>query len=73
MNSYQMISAGYGAERQKQLAIKQADIKNQREKEALKMEQEVEDALEVSLEEQVKLLSMAVLELTEKLNGKEME
>ncbi|WP_226619768.1 hypothetical protein [Cytobacillus firmus] len=74
MNSYQLISAGYEAERQKQQAIKQADLKNQQEKEAMQKEQEAEgsktpDGSEMPLEDQVKLLSMAVLELTEKLNG----
>ncbi|MFC7372446.1 hypothetical protein ACFQPF_12265 [Fictibacillus iocasae] len=79
MNSYQLISQGYEAERQKREAIKQADIKNQHEKEAMQKEQEAErhtntpEVSEMPLEEQVKLLSMAVLELTEKLNGKGME
>ncbi|MGE6630749.1 hypothetical protein [Bacillus sp. NPDC077027] len=79
MNSYQLISAGYEAERQKQQAIKQADITNQQEKEDMQKEQEAEghtntpEVSEMPLEEQVKLLSLAMLELTEKLNGKGME
>jgi hypothetical protein len=74
MNSYQLISSGYEAERQKREAIKQADIKNEQEKEAIQKAEEAEgintpEVSQMPLEDQVKLLSQVVIELTEKLNG----
>ncbi|MFS0637896.1 hypothetical protein AB1K84_18495 [Mesobacillus foraminis] len=56
-------------ERERKLAEKQADLKNEAEKQALEVEKE-EAANAEQMQEQITLLSKAVMDLTEKLNGK---
>lgn len=73
--AYNLISQGYEETRKLKEAEKKADIQNQQEKDEMEKEQKanVEPVKKMSAEEMEKhitLLSQAIVELTEKLNGK---
>ena len=73
--AYNLISQGYEETRKLKEAEKKADIQNQQEKDEMEKEQKanVEPVKKMSAEEiekHITLLSQAIVELTEKLNGK---
>ncbi|MEH6949629.1 hypothetical protein V7068_21830 [Bacillus sp. JJ634] len=68
---YSLISQGYDEIRKAKEAEKQADIKNEQEKQILEKEKaaEASEQPNLSTEEQVDLLTKAVAELTLKLDA----